>query len=612
MTAAQLIGPPAPPNRFATLVDALKAAASTGIGLSFLDAREQRLELPFSELWERAQRVATSLCELGIAKGDRVALCFPTSPGFMDAFFGALAAGAVPVPLYPPVRLGRLAEYHARTARMLEVSGARLLLTDARVIKLLGVAALRANVPLGVREVAPLLERGRGATACMCMPDDLALIQFSSGSTVEPKPVALSHANLLANVDAIDRFLPEGGPHRQRGASWLPLYHDMGLIGCLFLAIAHPGNLTLIPPELFLARPALWLRAISRDRATVSPAPNFAYGLCVKRIRDEELQGCDLSSWRLALDGAEPISPEATRAFTDRFSRFGFDPTSLTPVYGLSEASLAVTFTAPGAGLRTTRVDAALLAKESRAQPVDPGASRTAGEADGARELVSVGAPLQGLEVRIDPVESDARGPLEESQVGRVRVRGPSVMRHYFGNPEATARALRDGWLDTGDLGFVQGGELFICGRAKELVILRGKNHAPHEFEEALEGLDGVRAGCAAAVGFLPEGGEGEELALLIERDLSVAIDEAALRARISARVVERTQILPKQIELLAPGTLPRTSSGKLRRGEALRQWLAGELRPPEAVTALGVAREVGKSLVARAALGLKHRLDRS
>ncbi|MGZ6142242.1 MAG: AMP-binding protein, partial [Myxococcales bacterium] len=309
--------------------------------------------------------------------------------------------------------------------------------------------------------------------------------------------------------------------------------------------------LTLIPPEAFLARPALWQRAISRKRATISVAPNFAYGLCARRIRDEELAGVDLSSWRFALNGAEPVAPAVLRRFAERFARFGFDEKALMPVYGLSEASLAVTFTPSGRGPRT-------LQKE--------------------RELASVGAPLPGIDVDV--------------REGRVFVRGPSVMREYFGNPAATRAALFEGWLDTGDLGFVEGGELFVTGRAKDVVIVAGANHAPQEFEDALDGLDGVRPGCAVAVARPSD--EGEELVLLVEASGPVPAEA------ISARVVERTGIRPHAVHLLAPGTLPRTSSGKLRRGEALRQLLQGELRPPDKVTLLHLAKEAARSMLAR------------
>ena len=540
-----LRGAPLPPPRHRTLQGALAAAAQTSLGLTFLDAQEREVDLPFRELRARALRLAQALRKLGVSRGDRVAIVLPTGTGFMDAFFGALLAGAVPVPLYPPVRLGRLDEFHARTARMIEVVSARVVLSDARVSKLLGVALARSRPPLGRRLVEDLVaSEPHAGDEAQAEPGDLALIQFSSGTTVDPKPVALTHANILANLAAIDTFLPEDLAIPQAGVSWLPLYHDMGLIGCLLSAVTHPGALTLLPPELFLAKPALWLRAISRKRATISVAPNFAYGLCVKRIRDEELAGVDLSSWQLALNGAEPIAPSVLTRFSERFAKFGFDPRALSPVYGLSEAALAVTFTPRRRGPRL-------------------------------KDAVSVGVPVPGVEVRVTD--------------SRVFVRGPSVMQGYFGNEAATQKALQDGWLDTGDLGFIEDGELYVSGRAKDLVILRGKNHAPQEFEDALDGLDGVRAGCAAAVGIATD--EGEELALLVEGD---AAPEA-----IRTRVLERTGVRAHRVEVLAPGTLPRTSSGKLRRGEARRQLSDGGLRPPARVNAVTVAKEMARSLLA-------------
>ena len=538
-----LRGPPLPPPRHQTLQRALAAAAASPTGLSFLDAQEQERGLPFSELYARAQRLAWSLQAIGVLPGDRVAMVLPTSLDFMDAFFGTLLAGAVPVPLYPPVRLGRLEEFHDRTARMLTTVGARLLLSDARISRLLGVVTGRARPALGLHRVSDLFEDSRGDLALPGAPEDLAVIQFSSGTTLDPKPVALSHRNVLANASAIDTFLPEDLAVPQSGVSWLPLYHDMGLIGCLLLAILHPGDMTLMSPEVFLARPALWLRAISKKRATISVAPNFAFGLCAKRIRDEELEGVDLSSWTLALNGAEPIAPVVLQRFADRFAKFGFDPRALTPVYGLSEASLAVTFTPRLRGPRVVRA-------------------------------VSVGTPIPGIEVRVER--------------GRIEVRGPSVMRRYFGRDHDAVSP--EGWLDTGDLGFIEDGELFVSGRAKDLVILRGKNHAPQEFEDALDGLGGVRAGCAIAVAV--PGEEGEELALLVEREREGALEEEAVRVR----VLERTGIRAQVVRLLEPGTLPRTSSGKLRRSEGRRQLLAGELRPPDKVTALRMAGELLRS----------------
>ena len=536
-------GPPAP-SRHATLQRALASAALGPAGLTFVDAQENERALSFAELQARALRTAGALRERGIRRGDRVAIVLPTAPEFMDAFFGALLAGAVPVPLYPPVRLGRLEEYHQRTARMIEVSGARIVLSDARISKFLGLAVAQARPELGLRKVEqgePYQDEGA--------PSDLALIQFSSGTTVDPKPVALTHANVLSNIAAIQTIIP--GDDAQAGVSWLPLYHDMGLIGCLLLAVARPGPLTLISPEVFLARPALWLRVISKKRATLSVAPNFAYGLCVRRVRDDELAGVDLSCWRFALNGAEPVAPSVLRHFTERFAPYGFSERALMPVYGLSEASLAVTFTPAGRGPRTR---------------------------PGARELASVGAPLPGFDVEV--------------RAGHIFVRGPSVMREYFGNPEATRAVLHEGWLDTGDLGFVEGGELFVTGRVKEVIVLRGANHAPQEFEDALDGLAFVRPGCAVAVALPTE--SGEELALLVEQSGPLTEDQ------VSARVVEHTGIRPQAVHLLEPGTLPRTSSGKLRRAEALRQLLDGSLRPPRKVTLFHLAREAARSMLAR------------
>ena len=578
---ARLVGPPLPPPKFATVMEMLEAAARSNEALTFVDAAERETRLSFTEMLHRARRTAGQLAARGVRSGDSVALVLPTGPGFMDAYFGVLCAGAVPVPLYPPVRLGRLAEYHVRTAAMLRACRARLLLTDYRVRRLLGESVAGAQPELGCVTLDDLAKTSAKELVARRDADDLALVQFSSGTTVESKPVALTHRNLLSNVSAIDSLLPFDADARS-GVSWLPLYHDMGLIGCLLEALYRPGGLCLIPPELFLARPALWLRALSRHRATVSPAPNFAYGLCTKRVRDDELDGVDLSAWRLALNGAEPISPAVLHAFADRFARWGLRREALNPVYGLSEASLAVTFSPSGRTFRCARIDAHHLARS--------GDVRT-----GSRDLPSVGTPVPGAEVE---VRSEHNEVVEVGRVGKVWVRALSVMPGYFDAPERTERVLRDGWLDTGDLGFVLDGELHLSGRAKELVILRGANHAPQEFEECLDGLAGVRAGCAVAFGFLPSDAESESLALLVERERD-GMQPASLADQIRGRVNERTGVRPEVVELLEPGTLPRTSSGKLRRAEAARLWQAGELRPPGAVNALTVAAALVRSEVA-------------
>jgi len=565
------------------LNEALASTSATPYQLTFVDAAEREEVLPWAEVYRRARRTAAGLARLGVRAGERVALLLPTSPGFMDAFFGALLAGAVPVPLYPPVRLGRLEEYHQATSRMLQVTTAAVVLTDARVKLLLGPSVERARPRLGCHTVEEV-SRGDDSHETRVSPDALGLIQFSSGSTVAPKPVALTHAALMAQVAALNALMPVDGVSPRVGVSWLPLYHDMGLVGCLMSALNYPGNLVLIPPEAFLARPALWLRALSRHRGFISPAPNFAYGLCLKRVKDAEMEGVDLSSWVHALNGAEPVSIQTLRRFADRFEKWGFSARALRPVYGLSEASLAVTFPPASRGPRALGVDPERLAREGVVEA-------------GPRELVSVGSPVPGFEVEV----RDADGAvLPERRVGRVFARGPSLMSGYFGDEAATRRALTpEGWLDTGDLGFVDDGELYLTGRAKDVVIIRGANHAPQAFEDPLLGVEGVRVGCAVALGFIPEGETDEALLILAERSGPDAPED--LEERIRAVVLAATGVRPHTVRVLEPGTLPRTSSGKLRRREALQRFQAGTLSPPKKVGMVRMAVEMARSALAMA-----------
>jgi acyl-CoA synthetase (AMP-forming)/AMP-acid ligase II len=568
-----------------TLATRFERAARGSGAITFVDAREHETKLAHAELFERARRAAGGLAALGIAPGDRVAIVAATSPEFFDGFFGAVLAGAVPVPLYPPVRLGRLGEYHERTAAMLTAARARLVLADARTRRMLGRVVERARPALGCAPLAEL--SGAPAAPRELAADALGFIQFSSGTTQAPKPVALTHRQILANVDAIGGAIlgayPESGSFRHVAASWLPLYHDMGLVGGVFTSLFHGRDLVLIPPEHFIARPALWLRAISRHRATISPAPNFAYALCAERVRDEELAGADLSSWLVAMNGAEPVTPRALARFVERFGAFGLREEALTPVYGLAEATLAVTFSALREPFRVLRFDVEALAECGRAVLSAGGAP-----------LVSLGPPLPGFAIEIAG-ESGAAAP--EGALGRVRVRGPSLMSGYEGMPEENARALTGGWLDTGDVGFVWRGELFLYGRAKDLVIVRGKNHAPQDIERALDGLAGVRAGCSAAVGVLAEDGGGEEMWLFVERARDARASDGELCEAIRVRALERSGLRAARVVVLAPGTLPRTSSGKIRRGETLRLYRAGELAPPARVSLPRLALEMWRSL---------------
>jgi acyl-CoA synthetase (AMP-forming)/AMP-acid ligase II len=566
-----------------------RARRSPDTGLRLLDRREREAFVSWRAVAERAERICGALQATGVGRGERVALVFPTSFDFVDSLLGAMLAGAVPVPLYPPLRLGRIDEHLARMKRMVETSGASLVLADPRVAPLLGRVGLSAR--LGCRTLATLLEGI--ASPERASPDDLALVQFSSGTTSDPKPVALSHRALTEQVRRLNAFWPDGDGVVHSGLSWLPLYHDMGLIGCILPALERPGTLTLIPPEMFVARPASWLRAISRFRATVSPAPNFAFGLCVERIRDEEIEGIDLSTWRVALCGAEPVAASVLRAFQARFESWGLRPEALTPVYGLSEASLAVTFSDVARPFVSRRFDREGLSGDGEARVVGDGV-----------EIVSVGKPLPGFSLEI----VDGSGvPLPAGRVGRVRVRGPSLMDGYLNQPAATRDVLRDGWLDTGDLGFVEDGELFLTGRAKDVIILRGRNHLPHEIEAAVDGVPGVRPGCSVAVSDRPEGAPAERLVLLVEARRGIPRGAFLEMGETCAGAVRgQLGISPDEVVILEAGSLPRTSSRKLRRAEALRRHRAGRLSPPRGWTPLKLARAALDSVLA----SLRHRFE--
>jgi fatty-acyl-CoA synthase len=557
-----------------TLIARLLRAADLDVpraGVRFVDLDETERFLRWPEIAARAARAAGTLHTAGVRPGDRVAMAIPTSPLFLDAFFGTLWLGATPVPLYPPVRLGRLDEYIAKTARMLDLVDATALISDKRTRRILGQVVARARLPLVLAES---LVDGSERPPHPGDGEDLGLVQFSSGTTTDPKPVALSHRALLANAEAILTFMPEDGEYPPAGVSWLPLYHDMGLIGCIFPALCFPGPITLIAPEHFLLKPELWLRAISRHRATVSPAPNFAYAYATERIPDSALEDLDLSSWSLALNGAEPVSPHTIAQFTARFAPYGFDRRAMTPVYGLSEAALAVTFSPPGRGPITLRADRGALEQ-----------GRLVLAADGVG-LVSVGKPLPGFGIAIRRADGSAADP---GEVGRLFAQGPSLLSRYLCRDD---HPVEDGWLDTGDLGLLHDDELYIVGRAKDVIVLRGRNHHPADIEASVDGIEGVRPGCVAAVGEVSD--TGEQLVVFVEVKAAVP----GLAETCAQAIRSRTGLSPGLVVLLAPGSIPRTSSGKLRRAEALRRFRAGELLPPSQVSPLYLAGALAKSAV--------------
>ncbi len=568
------------------MVDVLIGLSSqTRIGARFVRRNGAAEFYPYRDILASAQAAAAGLQKRGIKPGDRVALILPTSRGFLDAFLGCQLAGAIPAALYPPFRFGKLDEYFVRTRQMLNKIGARMLITDARVRKLLGPVASGVETLQSAIDVTDLASGGDQWRPPEVHLDDPAFLQFSSGSTREPKAVIMTHRSLIANLEmmaAALRAVPNTNAENG-GVCWLPLYHDMGLVGCMLTGLYYPATVTYISPEDFIVDPSLWFKTISRYKAIISPAPHFAYRLCYAKVRDQDMEGVDLSSWRLALNGAEPIEVEGMRLFQERFSKWGFQSQAMTPVYGLAEAGLAVTFSDLAKPPLITEFDRDLLATEQKASP------------GSGRPLPSVGRRLPGLDVQI---WDDNNRAVNDTYVGRIVVRGASITPGFFNDPELTQAAIKDGWLDTGDLGFFYDENLYISGRAKDLIIIRGRNYAPQEIEDLLFDVPGVRTGCAVAVS-AAVGSEGEQLIILAEKDVRRPVPETDLAAAISERILSGLQLRPYLVQILEPGTLPRTSSGKFRRADALRMFVAGELVPPDKVNALKMFVELGKSQIA-------------
>ncbi len=554
-----------------SVVDALAwhvehAADRTHIHLRENDGRETPLS--YGWLWNEASRVAGGIAARGLGRGDTVAIMLRTEQRFFPTFIGTLMAGCVPVPLYPPFRPDRIAEYATRQTAILDNAGVRLLVTFREVERLAGllrrrVATLDAVVAADALAAEPRPPRAGSA-------DDPALIQYTSGSTGHPKGVLLSHGNLLANVRAIQQRL-EVDPG-DVAVSWLPLYHDMGLIGAWLGALYFGIPLALMSPLAFLSRPIRWLRALDAHRGTLSPAPNFAFDLCTTRITDGELDGLDLSSVRVLLNGSEAVLPETMRRFADRFEPYGLDPSALLPVYGLAECTVGLAAPAPGRAPRIDRVQRGAFQSSGHAVPAPPADPQ-------ALSFVSCGRALPEHELEVVDA-AGARAP--ERREGRVRFRGPSATTGYYRNPHATREiASDDGWLDTGDLGYVADGELFLTGRSKDLIIKGGSNLYPHEAEAAAAAVPGVRAGCVAAFGAADAERGTERFVIVAETRLTRAAELVALRRAVTRAVSDALGVAPDRIVLAPPGSVAKTSSGKIRRAATREAWRTGRLRRP-------------------------------
>jgi 1-acyl-sn-glycerol-3-phosphate acyltransferase len=479
-------------------------------------------------------------------------------------------AGAIPVPIYPPVRLDRLEEYAQRQSAILADAGARMLVTIEKARPIASLLRPAVSTLVEVTTPSALAAEGGSWAAPEGSGSDPAFIQYTSGSTGRPKGVLLTHENLLANIRAIAAGL-DAQP-TDVGASWLPLYHDMGLIGSWLFCMRQGIPITLMSPQSFLSRPERWLWTIHERRATLSAAPNFAYELCVRRIPEPALEGLDLSSWRCALNGAEPVSPETLERFARRFAPYGFRREALMPVYGLAENSVALCVPPPGRGPKITRVARGPFETHGRAEPAGPDDAT-------ALRFVSVGSPLPEHEVRL--LDESGRD-VPAGAVGRLVFRGPSMMQGYFGQPEATeAIKVEEDWLDSGDLAFRSEGEIHIAGRRKDLIIKAGRNLVPQEIEEVAATVEGIRKGCVAAFGVDHPRLGTESLVVVAEtRELDKDRREA-LAAAVTDRVATAIGVPPDEVALVPPGAVPKTSSGKIRRAEAKRMYEQGALGPP-------------------------------
>ncbi|PYV88954.1 MAG: hypothetical protein DMG05_14635 [Acidobacteria bacterium] len=550
--AAQILSPLEPPgfsydpSSAATLDEVLRQYAQAEPKRPHIHLRRQDGEIytiGYGKLFDGASAVASGLFERGLERGQTVGIMLPTCEDFFFAFFGILQAGGVPVPIYPPFRPDRLEEYAQRQSLILRNAEVRLLITfheAERLLRLLRPRIPRLSAVTTVDSLGKAPGRSMLATAAR---HDVALIQYTSGSTGDPKGVVLTHANLIANIRGIGQAIGIGPT--DVGVSWLPLYHDMGLIGSWLCSLYFGFPITILSPLDFLTRPERWLWAIHNYRATLSAAPNFAYELCVRKIDPSALEGLDLSCWRAAFNGAEPVSPDTLTRFSQRFEAYGFRPETLLPVYGLAESSVALTVPPLG---RIPRVDCIDRTRFEQNQKAELSKSSTL-------RFVSVGRPLSGHEVR---VVDDQGIQVEERRQGRIQFRGPSTMAGYFRNPAATRQVFLNGWLDTGDLGYQAEGELFITARLKDVIIKGGRNLYPQEVEEVTSEVEGVRRGCVAAFGVTDPKMGTERLVVVAETRESDSQARDRLTADITAHVGSSLGIPPDIVHLVPPFVFAR------------------------------------------------------
>jgi len=548
-------------------------------------------DITYAQLLEKASSVAAGLRAAGLERNETVAIMLPTCADFFYAFFGVMLAGGIAVPIYPPARLDKIEEYVRRQVSILRNAQVRFLISFDRARAVAQLMRLSLPTLIDVKTVGALchatsgMESGGSGMPAM-EPSDIGFIQYTSGSTGEPKGVVLTHSNILENVRGIGwavKFRPT-----DIVVSWLPLYHDMGLIGSWLFSVYFAAPITVLSPLAFLSRPERWLWALHDSRGTLCPAPNFAYELCARKIPDQALKGLDLSAWRVAINAGEAVLPETLARFEERFAPYGFRAESFIPCYGLAESSVALAF--PPVDLRpvidTIRRD--VFEAEGRAVPAGiispPKRSNSS-----VLRFVANGRPLPGHEIQI--VDEQGR-ELGERVQGRLLFRGLSRTVGYHRNPAATAAAMTaEGWMDSGALAYWANGELFITGRTKDCIIKSGRNIIPQEVEAAASEVPGVRKGCVAAFGTSDRETGTERLVIVAETRARAADELRRIEAEIAKSVDAVLGIPPNKVVLVPPQSIPKTSSGKIRRNETRSLYERGELQDAKSPPWLQIVR---------------------
>jgi 1-acyl-sn-glycerol-3-phosphate acyltransferase len=545
-----------PPDSAQTLTEALEYHAQRQPERLTVHLYEEGDEksLTYRALWDGALLYGARLTEAGVTPGQTVAIMLPTCREYLFCFYGVLLAGGIPVPLYPPARLATIEDHMTRHIGILKSAGASVMVTipEAKALAWL----LRAQVESLRAVMVPADFSGptAGFTPVRGAGGQIGFLQYTSGSTGNPKGVVLTHANLLANVRAMGKAAR--ATTEDVFVSWLPLYHDMGLIGGCFATMYLGFPVVLMSPLAFLSRPSQWLRAIHRHHGSISGGPNFSYELCLRRIPEQELEGLDLASWRFAFNGAEPVSADTLAAFEERFSRWNFRKNVISPVYGLAEASVGLAFTPPGEPWQVDLIDRDWLSRTGEAVPARPNDRSPL-------KVVGCGSVIPDHDLRV----VDAAGlELPDRSEGRLQFRGPSSTTGYYRNPEAT-KGLFDGeWVNTGDRAYLSEGNLYLTGREKDVIIRGGRNISPYELEEAVGDLAGIRRGCVAIFGSMDAASGTERVVVLAETREADPSRHTEIKRKINERAVSLIGAPVDDIVLAPPHTVPKTSSGKIRR----------------------------------------------